>query len=121
MTSEDLWQGWGENSNQVRAFLNFLLVGAGSRGKYKNVFADYVKSLIFMLDEEAAKRALEEDKKETKEPTSEEEEDRMFRERQEAWRKHEKERLQQLIDRTFEDWDDKDWDKFNSLYWRTLE
>lgn len=120
MTGDDIWGGqesW-DQQRQIQFFIRFLLVGGASRGKYKNVFSDYVKGLIFALDEAEMKEDEEED---PKEPQSEEEEDRMYKERQEKWRKEEKEQLKALYDRVFGEWDSGDWDRFNALYWREIK
>lgn len=118
MTSEDLWTEW-DNHTQAQFFIHFLLVGGAQKSsKYKRVFGDYLKNMIFLLDEAEAddeyKKLLEQN------PETEEEETRLFRERQEFWEKQERKLLDRLKERTFEDWSDKDWDRFNSTYWKGI-
>jgi hypothetical protein len=127
-TSDEIWSDWRQ-SQQTSFFVQFLLVGSASRSsKYKNVLSDYLKNLIFILAEErdrldAARKAAKEKggAPEEKKPQTEEEEDAMFKARQGEWKKKEREALDKLIERTFSDWDDKDWEKFNALYMRDIK
>jgi tetratricopeptide (TPR) repeat protein len=102
ITSEEMWTSQ-ENWSQPLFFVKFLLAGSGAKGKYKNVFSDYVKNMIFVLQEEADKEAdaKKNEKKEKKKPQTEEEEDALYRERQQAWRKRERGFLDKLLERTF--------------------
>lgn len=113
MTSDTLWSDY-ENHRQAQFFTRFLLVGAGSKGKYKNVLKDYVKNLIFLLDEEDAAQAKASGPKEA--PKTEAEEDARFKERQTEWSNKEAQSLESLLQKTFPDWTDKDWDKLDSAY-----
>lgn len=116
MTSEDLW-GDHDNWGQTQFFVKYLLVGKGSKSsRYREVIGDYIRNLIVMLDEEEPDDTTEE----IKEPESEEEEDRMFRERQQSWRQKEREKLDELLERTFGDWSESDWEKFEKHYLRSV-
>ena len=109
---------WGEQQNWIQAqyFVQFLLVGSGSKAKpYNTVFRDYMGHLIARLEEGKGKEG---DKEERKEPESEEEEDRMYKDRQNSWRKKEKEVLNDLFRRTFGSFTEKEWEKFTQLFWR---
>lgn len=118
MTSEQLWSDWN-NTTQAQFFIHYLLVGAGSKSsKYKNVFGDYLKNMIFVLDE--AEEDDEYAKLVEESPKTEEEETELFRKRQEFWKNKEREFLDQLESRTFEGWSEKNWKKFNASYWKGL-
>jgi hypothetical protein len=115
-TSETLWARKGAGT-QTQFFIQFLLSGAASRNpKYRNLFSDYLKNLIFLLDSEKAP-----DSAPGAAPKNEKEEEEMIRARQESWRKREGEILQKLVDKTFAGWTDKDWEAFDSLYRQDLK
>ena len=82
------------------------------------MFGDYLKNMIFALDEaeedDAYAKLLE------TQPKTEEEESALFRKRQEYWKSREREFLDTLKARTFEGWSEKDWKKFNASYWKGL-
>ncbi|MHC4471197.1 MAG: hypothetical protein ACYTDY_16040 [Planctomycetota bacterium] len=118
--SKDLFQQW-QSRQQSAYFVRFLLAGSASRsGKYKNILSDYIKNLIFVL-EEARDKQDKAPKEKPKEPESEEEENEMYKKRQESWRKRERQILDSLLKRTFSDWTDTDWLKLNQLYWKDLK
>lgn len=119
MTSEELWSNY-ENHQQAQFFVEFLLVGKGSKGKYKHVLPSYLKNLIFVLDE-AAIAAAEKKPEGPKQPQTEEEEDRQFQAQQESWRNREAETLETLMERTFEGWGEKDWSKFDAAYQKEIK
>jgi hypothetical protein len=125
LSSSELFGSW-ETGRQTPFFVKFLLVGAASRSaKYKNVFSDYMKALIFRLDEAAAEAEEAEEAGEGDEPPSrpqtEEEEDEAYKKRQESWRSNEKEHLRALMDRAFGDWTVKDWAKLNAVYMQEVK
>lgn len=117
LTTAELWADW-ENGRQVEFFVNYLLVGAGSKGKYKSVFPDYVKNLIVAMDEaggdEEYIKLLE------TVPKTEAEETELFRKRAEYWTNQERTMLDQLRERTFGDWAVKDWERLSAAYWKEL-
>ncbi len=118
LTSDEIFADWN-NMTQAQFFIHYLLVGPGSKsGKYKNVFGNYLKNMIFLLDEaeddDEYAKLLEET------PKTEEEESALFRKRQEFWKNREQQFLESLQERTFEGWSDKDWRRFNASYWKEL-
>jgi len=121
LTSSEIW-GSQDNWGQTQFFVKFLLVGAASRSaKYKNVFSDYMKALIFMLDEAAAAADEAPDEEEAGPPKTEAEEDEAYRKRQNDWRGKEKEHLRNIMERAFGDWTVKDWAKLNSVYQQEMK
>ncbi len=55
-----------------------------------------------------------------KESENEEEERAMQRESADAWKKAQTEVLKKLIEKTFPNWDEKDWTQLNALYWKEI-
>jgi hypothetical protein len=118
MTSEAFWSQEGA-STQTQYFINFLILGAGSRSaKYKNVLSDYIKGLIFLLDSEKPAGPAD---AVAAQPKNEKEEEEMIRAQREAWKKQEAAVSQKLLDRTFTSWTDKDWAAFDALYRQDLK
>lgn len=127
MTSEELWADY-EISRQIDAFTRFLVVGSARRSaKWKNLFADYMKAVVFVLDEieaeaaKARKAAGEAPPSAEDEPKTEEEEERQAKARQESGRSNEKQRTERVNARVFGDWTAKDWDALNAAYWKDIE
>jgi hypothetical protein len=111
----------GEHAGlQCESFVRFLMVGSASHSaKYKNLFTDYMKNLVALVDEEANNKDSSTSSAQG-EPQSEEEENARVKERQNRWKEREKELLQKLIDQTFKGWDAAEWDGFNKSYWKDL-
>jgi len=125
MTSADLFKDWS-NTQQGEFFVRFLLLGGARKSsKWKNVFSDYMKAVVFVLDEMEAERIREEkkngDKGPDEGPKNEKEEEEMIRRRQESWRTQEKAFLDRVYERVFSKWSDKDWDQFDAGYFKDLE
>lgn len=129
MTSDTLWGEWA-NHQQASVFVRFLVVGGARKSaKFKGLFADYMRALVFEVDEReaASAKARKESEKAAKEkgadagPKSEEEEDRLIRERQQSWRKQEGEFLEKVLARACPGWTAKDWEALNSVYWKEYE
>lgn len=117
MDWEAMWKDW-ENHRQSEFFVRYLLVGSAQRNaKYKSVLADYVKNLVMLLDEQDGQSAAA---GAADEPKSEEEEAARQRKLNEAWKEHQQEVLKKLIEKTFAGWDDKQWNSFNTHYWKEL-
>lgn len=130
MSSEELWRDF-ENHTQSEFFLRFLVAGAAQKNpRWKGVFADYMKAMIVAVDEDAAKRrkarreALKSDGDPAQgsgEPQSEEEEERMAKQRDLAWKDQERDFLLDLFRRVFGGWEQKDWDALTSSFWKELK
>jgi hypothetical protein len=118
MTSEELWGGNQYRGHQPLFFVRFLVTGGASRApKYKNVFSDYIKNLIFVLDELDAKQPAGPEKP----PENEEEEAAQARRRADRWKNEERQLLDRLVEKTFPGWTDADWDAFHAAYERDLK
>ena len=97
------------------------LIGSGSKSsRFRSILPDYIKSLLFLVDEVAEqddemKKLLE------KEAETEEEEDKLLLDRRQAWDREERKRLDALYDRTFKGWTDSDWQKLDVAYLREVK
>ena len=125
---------------QSIALTRFLAAGPGSKGKYKNILQDYMRHLDDVLSEIQAEKAAERERKRKEKeerededeedeeeeeddgkPKNEEEEEEMHKKRKEELAKEEKRILQETFDRTFGDWDDKDWKSFENAYAKAIK
>ncbi len=93
--------------------------------KNKDVLADYVTNLRDVLEEiqaeEKEKRENEDEDEDDKKPANEEEEEKMFKERQERLRAIERRLLESTFERTFGEWSDKEWGKFEKAYMKEVD
>jgi hypothetical protein len=118
MTGDELWGGNHYRGHEPLYFVRFLVTGSASRSpKYKSVFSDYIKNLIFVLDEMDAKQPTGPDKP----PENEEEEAAQQRRRAERWKTEERNLLDRLVEKTFPGWTDADWAAFHAAYERDLK
>ena len=130
MTAEELYSGTAmmNGSRNSGAFVRFLMLGGAKKNaKFKPVFADYVKAIVFAVDERTAKAAK--DRKTPgagapegfEEPKSEKEEDEMNQKRAQAWTQQERQFLDEVFQRVFSQWTVKDWDALTAAYWKDTE
>lgn len=118
-TREELWKDW-EVSRQGEYFVRYLAVGGAQRNpKFKNVLSDYLKNVVFLIDEANQTKKPEAAKEEA--PKSEKEEEEMLRRRREDWSQSEKAFLDKLRERTFPGWTPQDWENLTRSYWKDLE
>lgn len=131
MTSQELWKDW-ETANQQEFFVRYLMVGnARKNPKFKNLLADYLKAVVFVIDEREAARvkAMKKEKEAAEgaeppaddEPKDEKEEEERLRKQREEWGKDEKQFLDTVYQRVFSSWTVKDWEALNASYWKELE
>lgn len=132
MTSDDLWKGGMEfgslsGGQQSEYFVRYLLVGSARKSaKYKNLLSDYIKAIVFIVDEQeaaaakAAKAAGAGNAPAPDEPKDEKEEEERNRARQQQWASQEKEFLEKVNKRVLSDWTDKDWDALNAAYLKEI-
>jgi hypothetical protein len=105
---------------QAQCFALYLLQGGAQKNpKYKNILSDYLKNFVAMLKEKDAKPD-DASGAETKEPTSEAEENAAFAARENKWKEEERKVLDELIQKTFSGWEEKDWDAFNKSFAKEL-
>jgi len=107
------------NHRQANALVNFFFSGKASRSaKGKELLKDYVRN----LQEVVAEIQAEEDANEPSEekPKTEEEEEKLFKERRTRWTKRERRILDETFERTFAGWSDKDWTSFEKAYFDSV-
>jgi len=104
------------------SFVRWLMVGKGSKSRLtKNLVRDLLAHLGDVLDEREEKSEEEdEDDEEDSGPTTEAEEDEEFKKGSEERNKRFQELLDEVIQRTFSDWTDKDWKALDKAYLRSL-
>ena len=120
VSMSDLRDGSAGDTTQKRketgALVRFLMTGPAARSsRTKTVFVDYLKNLKAVIEEQKAavdKEATGEDKA----PETEEEEDQYFLRRRQALKERESKLLEEVFERTFKDWSDKDWAIFDKVY-----
>lgn len=124
MSRTELWSTDGQDffsaRNEAENFVFFLLAGDGSKNKkYKEIIPNYLKNLKLVLEET---KDLEEEKVPgaADAPETEEEEEERFRKLQENYKDREKEFLEKVFDRTFADWSQKDWDKLEKAFTKSI-
>ncbi len=103
---------------QAECFARFLLTGGAQKSpKFRNVLTDYLTNFVAMVEEQSKETGSDDTEKEA---TSEEEESAQFRERMNKWKERERAVLDELLEKTFQGWTDKDWDAFDRAYWKDL-
>ncbi len=120
LTNSELFSGTGEDFwgafRQSQALVNFLVTGpAAKNARTRNVLPDYVKSLKAVQDVIKAENDAKKGEKEKK-PQTEEEEEALFRAQRDGYKAGEKRILEETWRKAFAGWDDKDWKKFEELY-----
>ena len=124
MSRTELWEGrdssFWNSLDEAESFVFFLLDGDGAKNKqFREIIPNYLKNLRQLLDEEK-------DKVEEKEPgaadtpETEEEEEERFRKRREELRDREKEFLEKVFQRTFAGWSEKDWEKLEKSFLKSI-
>ncbi len=118
----DTWQT--EYRAEVVLFVRFLLDGPGAKGKSKGLIQNYMARSLEVLearDKAQWKNLLE--GKVTKEPLTEEEEEKEFVRRQkdakkyqEEWNKQHREMLQSIAVTAFADWKPEDWTRLDAQF-----
>ena len=120
LIEKDLWER-ERSTVQCIAFVKFLLVGSGARSpRYRSIIPDYTKNLIFLLDEQASADDASKNLAKS-EPQTEAEEDDLYRARRSAWDARELDRLNALLERTFDGWDDAEWNRLNAAFVREIK
>jgi hypothetical protein len=112
--------GYGSASSQFGCFMRYLLVGKGAKSKLtKGLVEEYLGHLKNVLDEEDAASGLlvEEDNS----PQTEEDEDESFKNQKNTWQEREEFVASEVYNRTFADWTQKDWDKLDKDYLKSIK
>lgn len=104
---------------QVEALVYFLVAGDGARKKeYREIVPDYLRNLKLALLEAEGPETGE--SKPEAAPQTEEEEERRLRERREELRKKEKVLLDDVFERTFRSWSERDWERFDKAFAKAI-
>ncbi len=112
MTRSDIT---GQKLKESGALVRFLLTGPAARSKRtRTILTDYLKNLKTILEEQKAE--LDKEVADEKEPETEAEEEEYFRRRRQALKEKEGKLLEEVFERTFKDWTDRDWAQFKKLY-----
>ncbi|MFK5956907.1 MAG: hypothetical protein QM477_10735 [Planctomycetota bacterium] len=120
MTSSD-FRGKDTIWREFGAFVRYLMVGKGAKSKLtKNLAEEYLGHLKDILDEEEALSDAGDDMEDDG-PTTEEEEDEAFKNNQNVWKERAESIANEVYQRTFSDWTQKDWDKLDADYLRTIK
>jgi hypothetical protein len=128
MSRTELWDRDGASFwsalQQSESFVYFLLAGDGSsNSKYREIIHSYLTaleiSLTEMREKEKAEQAEGGSGEDEKPQTAEEEEER-FRKRREQLRDQEKTLLEDVFQRTFHSWDEKDWERLEKDYLKSI-
>lgn len=118
MTASD-FSGNRSLSSEFGAFVRYLMVGKGAKSKLtKGLAGAYLGHLKDILDEEDAASDFSDD---DDGPTTEEEEDEAFKNKQNVWKQRAESIANEVYLRTFTDWTQKDWDKLDAEYLRTIK
>jgi hypothetical protein len=101
---------------QAGAFVRYLLDGPGSQDKkLKGKFVELLRNTgAYVAEREAAEKAAEPETYTA--PQTEEEEAERYRQMRQAWKEREKELNDEILKRTFPDWEDKDWARLDAMY-----
>ena len=105
---------------ESQSLVRFFLGGdARKSSATRDVLPNYLQNLKAVITEIEAE---EEKKGKTTEraPQTEEEEEEYFRKRRQGWKDKERRILEETFQRTFGDWDSKDWDRFEKAYHRAV-
>lgn len=124
MNDEAFWSGnaaW-DRKNEAAALVHFFLSGKASKSRRtKDVFPRYLENLQAIIKVIEAEWDAQVEDGPRDRPANEEEEDRWFKESQEAWKKDEGRILDEAFKRTFGGWSDSDWDEFSKVYFDSID
>jgi len=103
-----------DRMDEAQGLVRFMLSPEGQRNKLvRDTLLSYLQNLDAVVGE---MEKNDDGKAETVEPKTEQEEEEMYRKRQESWSKREKQVLEDVFFRTFRTWSDRDWKKFEKAY-----
>jgi len=107
---------------QSESFVYFLIAGDGAKNKkYREIIPNYIRTLKIVLAEMDKRPETGDGESEgSSTPKTEEEEEKLFRERRKNLRDKEKELIEDVFFRIFRSWDDKDWDKLERDYLKSI-
>ena len=116
MTGSDFWSEW-HRGDEAAAFVRFLVTAKSK--KHRQILEDYLGILQSIVRDAEAK---EKDAKpvDTKAPETEEEEEERFKKRRDTWKEKEQELIDQIFERAFGDWTEKDWKRLADGFEKSL-
>ena len=119
LTQRDMWSDFTKQ-RQSAALVGFFLTGKAAREKRtKELLPDYMRNLQTIVkdlkkESETGTGAAE------KKPQTEEEEDAMFKSRQQGYKAKEQHLLEESFQRTFAGWSADDWKRFEEAFQKSL-
>lgn len=117
LTREEFWGSGNvvfDRMAEAQGLVRFMLSEEGQRNRLvRDTLSAYIQNLEAAVDEMAEK---DDELKLGAKPTSEAEEEELFRKRREAWQKREKALIDDVFFRTFKSWSERDWERFEKEY-----
>jgi hypothetical protein len=115
MCGQSYWQDWLK-IEEAEQLVDFLAARGGAKDKRtKDLLPEYMRNLMAVVadvrKEDGATKGAEAQK-----PKTEEEEDAMFKSRQQGYKQREQKILEESFKRTFGDWTESDWKAFEDAY-----
>jgi hypothetical protein len=122
MSAEAFTEGsnmWGRKE-EAGALVRFLMSPQARKKKQtRNALADYMKNLAQIIDEIGEVDGAQE--MPSAKPTTEAEEEELYKKRREGWKLKESELLEKSFFRTFGRWSAQDWKTFEKAYFDTID
>lgn len=123
MSGRTFWEKW-ENLFQAESLVTFFVNGNAARTKRtKDLLPEYMRALKSVAEAiRAEKLAKKEAGKDAgaKKPTTEEEEEKLFREERTALKDADQRLLQETFQRAFVGWTDRDWNEFQDAFQKSI-
>jgi hypothetical protein len=119
-TGNDFWgkgDGFGRMA-EAHALVDYLMAGAGSKGKTKDLVKNYILNLEAVLIEIEEEGKLQSEVEEK--PKTEEEEEKALRAQRERLEQREQELIDEVGARTFAGWGDKEWNELAKNYFKSI-
>ncbi|MEQ8765731.1 MAG: hypothetical protein RL885_17535 [Planctomycetota bacterium] len=106
------------NSAMAAELVRFLVAGPGAKNRQtKDIISNYMANLKAVITEYEEK---DESKDDSSDPMTEEEEEEHFRKQREKWQKRRQEVLDAVFEKTFADWSEQDWKRFEQAYFKSV-
>ena len=119
-TDTEFFERYFELRYEGSSLVDFFVTGKASKDKRtKDLLAEYMRNVQKIAAEIKKEEAGKKGEKE-KRPTTEAEEDAMFRDRHKGYKEKEKRLLEEAYQRTFLGWDQAAWKKFEDAYLSSL-
>jgi hypothetical protein len=119
LTQRDMNTDWTKQSESAALVAYFVTGKAARDKKTKDLLAEYMRNLSVAVKDLKAKQELTKGMTEKK-PQTEEEEDALFKKRQQGYKASEQNLLESSYSRTFAGWTDADWKRFEEAFQKSL-